>query len=90
MEDAAVRNWGEPSAEQLANAPQDHLHIATVITDCNRLHGKVLTILDAVFANPAQCKAIKDLVRGVFREQMDHMADLSDENSTERPMRSAR
>jgi hypothetical protein len=85
MEETIVRNWGNPTAQQLINTPQDHLHIATVVCQCNFLHGKVLTIIDAVFSNPAQCKAIKDLVRSAFREQIDHMVDLSDVEGSQGP-----
>lgn len=81
--EAVVRNWGEPTHEQINNAPRDHLHIATVISQCNFLHGKILTIIDASFTG-TQNKAVKDLVRKSFREQMDWMAELSDPYSRNR------
>jgi hypothetical protein len=84
MEEMEVRAWGKPFPEQIQNAPVDHLHIAAVINQCNNLHGKILTVIDAAYNNPQQNKAVKDIVRRMFREQMDYMVVLSDPNSDER------
>lgn len=72
-----VRAWGRPTQKQIDDAPADHLHIASVITECNTLHGRVLTIIDAAYVNEQQNKATKDLIRKAFREQMDLLVEMS-------------
>ncbi len=41
------------------------------------LEGKVLTIVDASYSDPIQRKAVKDLVRGSFTDQRNHIEGLA-------------
>lgn len=39
--------------------------------------GKVLTIIDAVFQDTEQRKAVKDLINKVFSEQLNHVENIA-------------
>lgn len=41
------------------------------------LQGKVLTVIDAVFSEGEQRKAVKDLINSKFSEQLDWISELS-------------
>lgn len=40
------------------------------------LLGRVLTIVDAIFSDPVQRKAVKDLIKVDFQEQRNHVYNL--------------
>lgn len=48
-----------------------------VIAQFNHLQGKVLTVVDAAIVEPQQNKAIKDLVKKAFYDQMDYVVELA-------------
>ncbi len=48
-----------------------------VIAQFGFLEGKILTIIDAAFSDGTQRKAVKDLARNAFRDQMNHMEAIS-------------
>lgn len=47
----------------------------------SHLSGKILTVIDASFADPVQRKAVKDLVRAHFQTQVNHIERLIRERS---------
>jgi hypothetical protein len=42
------------------------------------LLGKVLTVIDASYSNPTQNKAIKNLIKAVFRQQIEHIHGITE------------
>jgi len=53
------------------------LEYSTIVTQVGFLQGKVLTIIDASYTEGRQLEAIKGLIKGTFRDQLDWMARLS-------------
>lgn len=49
----------------------------SVQTQFKFCQGKVLTIIDAVFQDTVQRKAVKDLVNKVFSEQLNHVENIA-------------
>jgi hypothetical protein len=49
------------------------LHYNDVAAQVKALAGKVLTVLDAAFVNDKQNKAVKDLTKAGFREQLNSL-----------------
>ncbi len=59
-------------------APQAHvdeytLGVDTFHVQIGYLEGKILTIADASFGDTEQRKAVKDLIKRMFREQRNHV-----------------
>ena|SRR3990167_6819073 len=65
---------GEQLAEKLNEAT---MPLSGVCSQFNFLMGKVLTIIDASIADERQNKALKDLIKNSFREQMDWVTKVS-------------
>lgn len=49
---------------------------SAIETQVKFLQGKVLTVIDAAFADREQKKAVKDLINQQFREQLDWIYEL--------------
>jgi hypothetical protein len=52
--------------------------IEAVAAQLSFLQGEVLTVIDAVLPPGAQLKAVKDLVKGAFRNREANMRDLGE------------
>lgn len=61
------------------------LNYSVVETQIRFLQGKVLTVIEASIINEPQQKAVKDLIKKMFSEQLSWIADLC---FPELPMRS--
>lgn len=52
------------------------MYYSGIATQVSFLQGKVLTVIDAAIADHQQNKAIKDLIKTAFGEQLDWMFEL--------------
>jgi hypothetical protein len=52
-----------------------------VFAQINFLQGRILTVLDAIFADATQRKAAKDLIKGQFRDRISYMHHLIGDDS---------
>lgn len=65
---------GEELAEKIEKGK---LPLSSIMAQFNFLQGKVLTIIDASIQDERQNKALKDLIKNSFYEQMDWVTKLS-------------
>lgn len=49
---------------------------APIAAQFSFLEGKTLTVIDASFSDHVQRKAVKDLIRGHFRDQLRHISSI--------------
>lgn len=49
------------------------LNFSAISSQFGFLEGKILTVVEAAIADAEQRKALKDIVRGYFRDQLSHM-----------------
>lgn len=61
------------ATEQPSISYADHSFVMDVL---KRISGRTLTLVDASIQDKEQRKAMKDLVKGFFSEEMDHVASL--------------
>lgn len=69
-----VMNTRPPSIEDLGE--QKPLNYSAIVSQLNFLEGKILTVIDASYTNERQTKAVKDLVKSQFREQISWIGTL--------------
>lgn len=64
-----------------SNIDEAKLSYDSVITQTGFLQGKVLTVIDASYSDVIQRKAVKDLLREIFRDQCEWMYQISHQPS---------
>lgn len=52
------------------------MSFAAIHSQFSFLEGKTLTVVDAAFSDTVQRKAVKDLIRGHFRDQLRHIEGI--------------
>lgn len=62
---------------QIEEKHNDCLRYEYIESQVKNLQGKVLTVIDAVFSEGEQRKAVKDLINSKFSEQLDWISELS-------------
>lgn len=55
---------------------EKQLGLGAIQAQVSFLEGKVLTVIDASFTEDRQLKAVKDLIKRAFREQLDWITQL--------------
>ena len=64
---------GLKKIEQPSVSYADHSFVLDV---AKRMSGRMLTLIEASISDKEQRKALKDMVKGFFSEEMNHVSDL--------------
>lgn len=72
MEDIST-SLAQSSAEMMTEKP---ITFGVIETQIRFLQGKILTIADASFSDERQCKAVKDLIKKTFSDQLNWLQEI--------------